>query len=78
MQNTFLDFGEGFYLNVIILTVTAGYGHLSVSKALQQYIEKNGDIAETVDILEHVSPIINKVFTEYYIRALKYIPETSS
>lgn len=65
-------------MNVIILTVTAGYGHLSVSKALQQYIEKNGDVAETVDILEHVSPIINKVFTEYYIRAIKYIPETYS
>lgn len=65
-------------MNVIILTVTAGYGHLSVSKALQQYIEKNGDTVEIVDILEHVSPIINRVFTEYYIRAIKYIPETYS
>ena len=78
MQNTYLDFGEGLFLNVIILTVTAGYGHLSVSKALEQYIEKKGDTAETIDILEHVSPIINRVFTEYYIRAIKYIPEAYS
>ncbi len=65
-------------MNVLILTVTAGYGHLSVSKALEKYIKHKGDKAETVDILEHVSPIINKVFTEYYIRAIKYIPETYS
>ncbi len=70
-------------INVLILTVTAGYGHISVSNALKEYLEtkniKSKDIkVDIFDVLEDVSPLINKVFTEYYLKVLKYMPNIYS
>lgn len=70
-------------INVLILTVTAGYGHISVSNALKDYLEKreidSKEInVEIFDILGDVNPLINKVFTEYYLKAIKYIPNVYS
>ena len=67
--------GEEEEMKVLILTVSAGFGHISVSKALQAYIEKKGDAARTVDVLEYINPTLNKIFRSYYIRSLRYIPE---
>ena len=33
---------------------------------------------EIFDILGDVNPLINKVFTEYYLKAIKYIPNVYS
>jgi len=70
-------------INVLILTVTAGYGHISVSNALKDYLEKqkidSKEInVEIFDVLADVNPLINKVFTEYYLKAIKYIPNVYS
>ena len=65
-------------INVLILTVTAGYGHISVSNALKQYLEKNNETVKIFDVLQDVNPIINTVFTEYYLKAIKYIPDVYS
>ena len=70
-------------INVLILTVTAGYGHISVSNALKDYLEKREidskeNNVEIFDILGDVNPLINKVFTEYYLKAIKYIPNVYS
>lgn len=67
--------GEEEEMKVLILTVSAGFGHISVSKALQAYIEKKGDAARTVDVLEYINPTLNRIFRSYYIRSLRYIPE---
>lgn len=67
-------------MKVLILSVSAGLGHLKVSKSLKDYIidkDENNEV-EIIDILEYVSPVLNKLFTEYYLRALKYIPEIYS
>lgn len=65
-------------MNVLILTVSAGYGHISVSNALKQYLEKNNETVKIFDVLQDVNPIINTVFTEYYLKAIKYIPDVYS
>lgn len=67
-------------MKVLILSVSAGFGHIKVSKSLKDFIkiqDTNNEV-EIVDILEYVSPVLNKLFTEYYLRALKYIPEIYS
>ncbi len=65
-------------MNALILTVSAGYGHISVSNALKEYLESHGETVEIFDILKDVNPIINTVFTEYYLKAIKYIPDVYS
>ncbi|CBH20723.1 putative Monogalactosyldiacylglycerol synthase [Acetoanaerobium sticklandii] len=70
-------------INVLILTVTAGYGHISVSNALKDYLENQKIDSKKIkvdifDILGDVNPLINKVFTEYYLKAIKYIPNVYS
>ena len=55
-------------INVLILTVTAGYGHISVSNALKDYLENQKIDSKKIkvdifDILGDVNPLINKVFT---------------
>ena len=68
---------------MLILTVTAGYGHISVSNALKDYLENQKIDSKKIkvdifDILGDVNPLINKVFTEYYLKAIKYIPNVYS
>ena len=60
----------GGLVNALILTVSAGYGHISVSNALKEYLESHGETVEIFDILKDVNPIINTVFTEYYLKAI--------
>lgn len=65
-------------MNTLILAVSAGYGHISVSNTLKQYLESRGETVEIFDILKDVNPLINTVFTEYYLKAIKYIPDVYS
>lgn len=62
-------------MNILILNVSAGFGHKSVSGSLQSDLANRGQKVYSVDILEYVNPTINKLFQSYYIKSLKYIPE---
>lgn len=61
---------------VLILSVSAGAGHVRAAQALETAIERwHEDIdAVHVDIMELVSPIFRKVYTDSYIKVVEKYP----
>ncbi len=53
-------------MKITILSASTGGGHMSAANAIKDYLLSEGVIAEVVDALEYISPILNKTITEVY------------
>jgi processive 1,2-diacylglycerol beta-glucosyltransferase len=64
-------------MNVLVATVTAGEGHVQAARALAEAwkILRPSDRVQTVDLLEFVSAVQRKVYTEAYLQLIKHAPE---
>lgn len=62
-------------MRILILTVTAGYGHHATAKALADLFAQKGAETEIVDIYEYISKKIQKALSQGYLLSSKYTPE---
>ncbi|WP_138205945.1 MGDG synthase family glycosyltransferase [Haloimpatiens lingqiaonensis] len=63
-------------MNVLILAVSAGGGHIKAAEAIKNYIllnEKNSKV-EILDTLKYINPILDKLVIGGYIKAIKKSP----
>lgn len=61
-------------MNIIIFSVSVGYGHNQVAKALQDELEEHGHTVRVIDALDFVSPFFSRVILESYLRMLRFSP----
>lgn len=63
-------------MNVLILAVSAGGGHIKAAEAIKSYIllnEENSKV-EILDTLKYINPILDKLVIGGYIKAIKKSP----
>jgi processive 1,2-diacylglycerol beta-glucosyltransferase len=64
-------------MKILIATVTAGEGHVQAARALEEAWKslRPQDQVKTVDVLEFVSLLQRKVYSETYLKLVKHAPE---
>jgi processive 1,2-diacylglycerol beta-glucosyltransferase len=67
---------RGDFLKVLILTVSAGSGHIEAAKAIDEHFKKNYSDVETlvVDTLKYINPFIDKIIIGSYMNTVKKTP----
>ena len=60
------NFEEVFVMNVLIFSVTAGYGHIATAQAVSLALTARGAHVVTVDLYEHVSPTVQRMIGSGY------------
>ena len=61
-------------MNVLLLSVKAGYGHHSTAKAIIDEFEKNGHKCEMLDIFDYINHHLGNSIQEGYLLSTKLIP----
>ncbi|MFD3158280.1 glycosyltransferase [Haloimpatiens sp. FM7330] len=63
-------------MNVLILTISAGAGHMKASEALKEYILSNDSNSkiEIIDTYKYINPVLEKILIGGYIKAIKKSP----
>ncbi|MGI6668196.1 MAG: MGDG synthase family glycosyltransferase [Acetivibrionales bacterium] len=61
---------------ILILTAATGGGHAKAASALKEYMEKHisGCRVDIVDALKYISPLVEKVITGTYLKAIRNVP----
>jgi len=59
-------------MKVLILSVTAGYGHHATAKALETVLTERGATVEVVDVLEQINRLLQEAFSKGYLLSTKY------
>lgn len=62
-------------MKVLLLTVTAGYGHHATAKALADMFEQKGAETKVVDVYEYISKVVRTAISQGYLLSSKYTPE---
>src|SRR5688500_16122850 len=64
-------------MRVLIPTVTAGAGHLQAAAAIKEAwtVMRPSDEVEVIDLLEMVSPLQRKLYTQSYLKLVTHAPE---
>lgn len=62
-------------MKILLLTVTAGYGHHATAKALADMFEKKGAETKIVDVYEYISKLVRTAISQGYLFSSKYTPE---
>lgn len=64
-------------MRILIATVTAGAGHLQAAAALEEAwrAARPGDTVERVDVLDFVSKLSRKLYSEGYVKVIDHAPE---
>lgn len=63
-------------MHILILTAATGGGHVKAASALKEYMEKRiaGCKIYIVDALKYINPLVEKLITGTYLRAIKSVP----
>ncbi|MGN1031551.1 MAG: glycosyltransferase [Butyricicoccaceae bacterium] len=61
-------------MKVLLLTVTAGYGHHATANALAELLRQRGAECEVIDIYEVISKIIRTTIAKGYLLSSEYTP----
>ncbi len=59
-------------MKVLILTVTAGYGHHATAKALEKELTQRGATVEVVDVLKQINKLLQEAFAKGYLLSTKF------
>jgi processive 1,2-diacylglycerol beta-glucosyltransferase len=59
-------------MKVLILSVTAGYGHHATAKALETVLTERGATVEVVDVLEQINRLLQEAFAKGYLLSTKF------
>lgn len=62
-------------MKILLLTVTAGYGHHATAKALADLFEQKGAQTKIIDVYEYISKMIQRAISQGYLISSKYTPE---
>lgn len=62
-------------MKILLLTVTAGYGHHATAKALADLFEQRGAQTKIVDVYEYISKVVRTAISQGYLISSKYTPE---
>lgn len=62
-------------MKILLLTVTAGYGHHATAKALSDLFRQKNAETEIVDIYEYISKTVRTAIAQGYLLSSKYTPE---
>ncbi len=64
-------------MRILIATVTAGAGHLQAAAALEEAwrAARLADTVERVDVLDFVSKLSRKLYSEGYVKVIDHAPE---
>ncbi|MGM9630913.1 MGDG synthase family glycosyltransferase [Butyricicoccus sp.] len=62
-------------MKILLLTVTAGYGHHATAKALADLFEQRGAETKIVDVYEYISKVVRTAISQGYLLSSKYTPE---
>ena len=62
-------------MKVLLLTVTAGYGHHATAKALADMFEQKGAQTKIVDVYEYISKVVRTSISQGYLLSSKYTPD---
>ncbi len=65
-------------MKVMILSVTAGFGHHATAKAVGDMFEAKGDTVQIVDIYEYISKLVYDTISKGYLLSTKYAPKAYS
>ncbi len=60
-------------MNVLIMSVRAGYGHHSTAKAIIEYFETFGHTCEMLDIFDYINPHLGNTVQNGYLLSSKYL-----
>lgn len=60
-------------MNVLILSVKAGYGHHSTAKAIIEKFTEHGHKCQMLDIFEKISPALGNTINDGYLLSTKYL-----
>ncbi len=62
-------------MKILLLSVTAGYGHHATANALADLFEQRGAQTKIVDVYEYVSKVVRTAISQGYLFSSKYTPE---
>ena len=62
-------------MRVMILSVTAGFGHHATAKAVADMLRTKGATVETVDVYEYISKIVKETIDKGYLFTSKHTQE---
>ncbi len=62
-------------MKVLILSVTAGYGHHATAKAVSDMLAQKGAEVETVDIYKYINRVVQQTIDKGYLLTSKRTPE---
>ncbi len=60
-------------MNILIMSVRAGYGHHSTAKAMIEYFEQFGHKCEMLDIFDYINPHLGNSIQDGYLLSTKYL-----
>lgn len=62
-------------MKAIIFSASTGGGHMSASRAINEYLKEKNIETKMVDTLKYISPLLNKTVTETYDFIAKHYPQ---
>lgn len=62
-------------MRVMILSVTAGFGHHATAKAVSDMLRERGAVVETVDVYAYISKIVKETIDKGYLFTSKHTQE---
>ncbi len=62
-------------MKILLLTVTAGYGHHATAKALADLFQQRGAETKIVDVYEYISKVVRTAISQGYLLSSKYTPK---
>lgn len=62
-------------MRVMILSVTAGFGHHATAKAVSDMLREKGAVVETVDVYAYISKIVKETIDKGYLFTSKHTQE---
>lgn len=63
-------------MNILILSVAAGGGHIHAAEAIKKYILLNDSNSkvQVIDTLKYINPLVDKVVIGSYLQTIKITP----
>ena len=62
-------------MNILVMSVRAGYGHHSTGKAIIEYLQNAGHRCEMLDIFDYINPLLGNSIQDGYLLSTKYLSQ---
>lgn len=62
-------------MRILLMSVTAGRGHIATAQAMQNYLEPLGHECKILDVFEYASPLLKEMIDKGYLASTAFIPK---